>query len=276
MTFDETMCSLRRDEFNYTEKRQFYRVTSEQVVTQYLPRSTRGPYVFQAQIGYCWSYVTREAIEQHLKSIDRYATPFISVFDNFADALKRAYHFYLRGDERISIVQIDATELVKSNGIQQNIDALVPTWRGIGNGIDEWLSVAEIAPALGIHPQLVQRSEWLACGQISNSRFTAAWPIIQGKLFFEQENGQDLVDLFTYYCGRMPDYIRQQSESGRYAYDWDNEVFFETEWSKSERRSSSTQNGFSGAGVGLGVASQLPRFTMFGHAGFLRGMVVMD
>ncbi|CAO2653660.1 Nn.00g030710.m01.CDS01 [Neocucurbitaria sp. VM-36] len=278
MKVDEMTCSdLQRDEFDYIKDRHFYRVTSDKVATQYLSKSSRGPYAFEAQVGYCWSHVTKEVIEYHLDSCDREATPFISVFDNFADALKRAYHFYLRGDERISIVQIDTANLIRAKVIQQDVDALIPISRGVGQGgADEWLSVAELAPALGIDPRMVKRSEWLACGQIAKRRVSAVWPILEGKLFFEQGRWADLVDLFIYYCGRMPDYIRQQSESGRYEYDWENEVFVESERWIRQRVSLPSQHGFSNSGVGLGVATRLPRFTMFGHAGFLRGMVVMD
>lgn len=187
--------------------------------------------------------------------------------------MKRAYHFYLRGDERICIVKINAANLVRSDIIEEDTNALIPIWRGLGEGVDEWLSVAEIAPALDIHPRLIQELEWLACGQVLKCRFSAAWPVMEGKLFFEQGRGEDLVDLFTYCWGRMPDYFRQRSDSGRYMYDWDNEVFLETEWKKSEGTSLSAQNGYSSSNVGLGVAS---RFTLFGHAGFLRGMIVLD
>lgn len=191
--------------------------------------------------------------------------------------MRRAYNFYLRGDEKISIVQMNAVDLVRSNAIQQDVDALMPIWQGIGQrGADDWLSVAEIAPALGIRPRLVNSSEWLACGHISRKRCSAVWPIIEGILFFDRARCEDLVDLFTDYCGRMPDCIRQQSSLGRYEYDWENEVFVETGWWKGQRESLQARNGFPSPGVGLGVASRLPRFTMFGHAGFLRGMIVMD
>ena len=177
------------------------------------------------------------------------------------------------------ILQIEVPDLVRTIQAGSGVDDefLLPVWQNPGRSNDKWLCMAEIGPVLGIDPRSIRSSEWLACGHVLRSRFSAAWPIIEGKLFFEQGNGEDIIDLFTYVCGREPDYVRQDIVASRYTYDWDTRVFLDTtEWNRQES-SAQVGGGFASANVGLGyAASHSTRSVLTGHIGFLRGMIVMD
>ncbi|KAF1940525.1 hypothetical protein EJ02DRAFT_423865 [Clathrospora elynae] len=201
-----------------------------------------------------------------------------SLFSDFVQALKRAYFLYAQGYEAIQIVQINASSLIRTVqiGSEDGHGSLIPVWQGPAGGSDNWLCMAEIGPLLGVDPRYVQKSEWLACGSVPSFRYSSAWPIIDGKLFFGEETGEDLVDLFTCVCGHPPDYIRQHENSGRYEYNWESGRFLETDWWRN-RNSSVQQSGLASSRVGLGVAaSRFAHPTIFGHTGYLRGMIVMD
>ena len=175
------------------------------------------------------------------------------------------------------MVQIQAsglmTNFVSSAGVHS---AVIPLWQGMKGREDRWLCMADLGPLLGVDPTYIQPSKWLACGSISKARFSAAWPIINGRLYLDEERSKDLVDLFTHTCGYVPGHFRERDASERYEYDWDDGCFVGTErW----RDASASIQGTSvaGAGLGLGLAvSQFARPTPFGYAGYLRGMVVMD
>jgi hypothetical protein len=79
----------------------------------------------------------------------------------------------------------------------------------------------------------------------------------------------------TYFCGQPPDYVREHETSGRFAYDWHHGTFFEEEeWT---RNKVSARGTVAGAGVGLNLAvSSFAWPSMFAHAGYLRGMIIMD
>lgn len=135
----------------------------------------------------------------------------------------------------------------------------------------------EVAPILHIDPTYTTRSTWLACGHISSWRFSAAWPIIGGKIYFEEERREDLVDLFTSVCGFEPEEVRQHDDLGRYIYDWEGQVFVHTDTWPERNTNLKGPGGFAGAGVGLGLpTSQYTRSRLLGCAGYLRGMLVMD
>jgi len=136
--------------------------------------------------------------------------------------------------------------------------------------------MADLGPTLGVNPIYIRPSEWLACGSISKARFSAAWPIIGGRLYFNEETSEDLVDLFTHVCGHVPERVLGHDTSERYEYDWDDGCFVGTRrWS--DASASIQETSVAGAGLGLGLAvSQFARPTPFGYAGYLRGMVVMD
>jgi hypothetical protein len=136
--------------------------------------------------------------------------------------------------------------------------------------------MADIRPLLAIDPKYIRPSQWLACGSISKSRYSAAWPIMSGRLYFDEEKSEDLVDLFTDVCGYAPDRYRERDLSERYEYDWDDECFVGVgRWPTSS--ASIQETTVAGAGLGLGLAaSHFARPTPFGYAGYLRGMLVMD
>jgi len=194
-----------------------------------------------------------------------------------AAALREAYDLCVRGHEAIQIVQIQAsglvTDLVSSAG---NHSALIPIWQGTKGREDRWLCLADLGPLLGVDPMYIRSSEWLACGSISKARFSAAWPIIGGRLYFNEGRSEDLVDFFARVCGYVPELFPEHDVSERYGYDWDDECFVGTgRWR--DASASIQETSVAGAGLGLGLAvSQFARPTPFGHAGYLRGMVVMD
>ncbi len=165
------------------------------------------------------------------------------------------------------------TTLVSS---ADNHHALLPLWQGRNSHEDRWLCVADLAPLLEIDTRHSRPSAWLACGSIPKSRYSAAWPIISGRLYFDEERCEDLVDLFTHVCGYVPEQFREHGDSKRYGYDWDDECFVGTEISRASS-ASIRETSVAGVGLGLGLAvSQFARPTPFGYAGYLRGMVVMD
>lgn len=175
------------------------------------------------------------------------------------------------------MVRIQASDLVTVlRGTADNHSTLIPLWEGRRVREDQWLCMADIGPLLDIDPRYIRPSEWLACGSIPKSRYSAAWPIIGGQLYFDEERSEDMVDLFTHVCGYVPDHFREHDDSERYEYDWDDECFVRTErWRTSS--ASIQETSVAGAGLGLGLAvSQFVRPTPFGYAGYLRGMVVMD
>ena len=157
-----------------------------------------------------------------------------------------------------------------------NRSALIPLWQGTKGRIDRWLCMADLGPTLGVDPVYIRPSEWLACGSISKARFSAAWPIIGGRLQFNEERSEDLVDLFARICGHVPELFPEHDVSERYEYDWEGECFVRAErWG--DASASIQETSVAGAGLGLGLAvSQFARPTPFGYAGYLRGMVVMD
>jgi hypothetical protein len=195
-----------------------------------------------------------------------------------AEALRQAYLLYLRGNEAVQVVQIDASDLVKSDriGTGADHDLLIPVWQGDRNDEDQWLLMADIAPYLGIDPTHLRPSEWLSCGSIPRSRYSAAWPVVNGRLYFDEKGSERLVELVTYFCGQPPDCVQEYEDSGRFAYDWHHGAFFEKE-GRARNELSVHGNGVTGAGVGLNLAAShfaLP--SMFGHHGYLRGMIIMD
>ncbi|CAN9379016.1 unnamed protein product [Alternaria alternata] len=221
----------------------FYHVFSELSATTYHSRSTTGSRLLQAD----------------------------------SEALQEAYDLHVRGHEAIQVVQIQASDLVTTLVGASGIHcALVPLWHGRRGGEDQWLCMADIGPLLDIDPRCIRPSEWLACGSIPRSRYSAAWPIIGGRIYFDEGSDKDLVDLFMDVCGYAPDRFREHNDFQRYEYDWDEECFVGTEsWRTSG--ASIQETGVAGAGLGLGLAvSQFARPTPFGYAGYLRGMVVMD
>lgn len=175
------------------------------------------------------------------------------------------------------MIRIQASDLVTTFvSTVDNHGALIPFWQGRGIRKDQWLCMADIGPLLGIDARYIRPSEWLACGSILKSRHSAAWPIVVGRLYFEEERSEDLVDLFTHVCGYVPDRCREHDDSERYEYDWDDECFLEVEHGRTPS-ASLQETSVAGAGLGLGLAvSQFARPTPFGYAGYLRGMVVVD
>jgi hypothetical protein len=136
--------------------------------------------------------------------------------------------------------------------------------------------MTDIAPLLGIDPGHLHASEWLSCGSIARLRYSAAWPIIEGRLHYEEQKSEDLEELLTSVCGMSPEDVQVYEDSGRFEYDWDERAFFEKEeWD--ERSGSADQSGLPSASVELDLAaSRFARPSMFGYAGYLRGMIIMD
>lgn len=136
--------------------------------------------------------------------------------------------------------------------------------------------MAEIGPVLGIDLRLVSAAEWLACGFISSSRYSGAWPIINGNLYIQEGRSEDLGTLLTRVSGRAPDHIVESVRYDHYDYDWDHRVFIER---KSLGASSGPNHciGVAGTSIGLGIAAScFARPTVFGYAGYLRGMKIVD
>ena len=191
--------------------------------------------------------------------------------------MREAYDLHIRGHDAIQIVQIHASGLVIDlMSPAGDYGALVPTWKGAKGREDRWLCMADLGPTLGVDPIYIRPSEWLACGSISKARFSAAWPIIGGRLYFNEGRSEDLVDLFARICGHVPERFPEHDVSERYEYDWEGECFVGAErWGDASE--SIQETSVAGAGLGLGLAvSQFARPTPFGYAGYLRGMVVMD
>jgi hypothetical protein len=194
-----------------------------------------------------------------------------------AEALHEAYNLYVYGHEAIQVARIQASSLMTTLvSSADNHYALLPLWQGRNSHEDRWLCVADLAPLLEVDSRYSRPSEWLACGSIPKSRYSATWPIISGRLYFDEERCEDLVDLFTHICGHVPDQFRECDDSKQYGYDWDDGCFVGT--GESRVLSASIQEtSVAGLGLGLGLAvSQFARPTPFGYAGYLRGMVVMD
>lgn len=189
-----------------------------------------------------------------------------------ADALKRAYQLHLRNEEKVLIVQINASGMIQCQSISSS-GHLLPIWKSNRRGGEEWLSLAEVRTILGIQPQHTHKSVWLARGHILSSRFVAAWPVIGDELFFNQERSENLIDLFTLYCGHEPDFTHHHQDSGRYLYDWDIGAFVETDWWK---RQHAGDRFLSVRPVMAATRLQYPRLAWYGYAGFLRGMIVID
>lgn len=184
----------------------------------------------------------------------------------------------LSGHKAIQIVRIDVSDLVRTNqiGTGESAGILIPSWQGARIKEQGWFNMAEIGSVLGIDPRLVSSAEWLACGFISSARYSGAWPVINRKLYLQEGRGEDLGILLIRVSGRAPDHIVEPVGVDRYDYDWDHKVFI-------ERESSGTSNepahriGVAGASMGLGIAAScFARPTVFGYAGYLRGMKIMD
>ncbi|KAH7351377.1 hypothetical protein BKA66DRAFT_553916 [Pyrenochaeta sp. MPI-SDFR-AT-0127] len=273
MKFDDTMSSLsQHNRIKHINGGCFYRVTSERSASIYHPRLSRNPYLFEAQGEFCSHEVNVEAIQAHLYGDDRHATSFVSLFDNFADAFKRAYQLHLRREEKILIVQIDASDMIQCQSIS-NSGHLIPIWKSNRRFGDEWLSMAEVGSILGIEPRYVCKSEWLARGHVPSYRFSAAWPVVGDKLFFDQGRGEMLATLFTHCFGHIPDFVQHNQDSGRHVYDWDVEAFVETDWWKNQRAGNQFVEGHP---MVAAIGFQRSRLAWYGYAGFLRGMIVMD
>jgi hypothetical protein len=175
-------------------------------------------------------------------------------------------------------VRLDASNLFRNDriGSGANEDLLVPVWRGDRIHGDDWLCMTDVAPLLGIDLRHLRASEWLACGSITRPRYSASWPVMGGKLHFEEQESEDLAELLTFVCGETPDHVREYEDSGCFGYDWDERAFFEKEdWN--ERSESVYQSGLTSGGVGLDlVASRFASSPTFAYAGYLRGMIIMD
>jgi hypothetical protein len=173
---------------------------------------------------------------------------------------------------------MDASNLFRSDYIGSGADEdfLVPVWQGDRSHGDDWLCMTDVAPLLNVDLRQMRASEWLSCGSIPRCRYLAAWPIIGGKLHFEEQKSEDLEELLTYLCGQTLDYVQEYEDSGRFEYDWDERVFFEKEdWDG--RSESGHQSGLTSARVGLDLAaSRFASSPTFGYAGYLRGMIIMD
>ncbi|KAH6868690.1 hypothetical protein BKA58DRAFT_387412 [Alternaria rosae] len=280
MDCDGTMLSsdLPQDEIiDGFEGPYFYHVFSEHSATSYQLRFSVGASLFQSRCDFSLSYLSLDCIEEYLRLRDSRASPFITVFSDFAAALCEAYDLYVRGHEAIQIVQIQASGLVavlvSSAG---NHSAMIPIWQGTKGREDRWLCMADVGPLLGLDLIYIRSSEWLACGSISKDRFSAAWPIIDGRLHFNEGRSEDLVDFFVRVCGHLPECYPEHDASERYEYDWEGECFVGTErWH--DASASIQETSVAGVGLGLGLAvAQFARPTPFGYAGYLRGMVVMD
>ncbi|KAL6160821.1 hypothetical protein ACJBU6_01338 [Exserohilum turcicum] len=277
--------TLQNDYHHHLDGPYFYRVTSEYSATLFhIPAQSaaRGQKkcLFQTTCAFDYSHLSGECIQEHLRLRDSGPSPFISVFDDFAEALRVAYTFYLRGHEAIQIVQIDASNLMASLevGIGNSHDAVIPVWQGnLGGSLQEdiWLRVMDIGPLFALDPKLMRSSEWLACGSIVAPRYSASWPVLAGELFFEETYGEELVHLLEDHCGCAPEYFREETDmAAKYAYDWTERRFLEI---TPRDRPGVSYGGIPTAGVGLNpVSSIFARPTLFGYAGYLRGMIVMD
>jgi hypothetical protein len=151
----------------------------------------------------------------------------------------------------------------------------VPAWQGDSHE-DEWLRMADISPLLGIDPGHLRASEWLSCGSIARFRYLAVWPIIEGRLHYEEQKSEDLEELLASVCGMSRENVQVYDDSGSFEYDWNGRTFFKKEeWD--ERSGSVDRSGLPSASVGLDLAaSRFARPSVFGYAGYLRGMIIMD
>lgn len=191
----------------------------------------------------------------------------------------RAYQLHLQGSSAIQILRLNVSDLFQTlrTGSEDSGDSFIPVWIGPAPNSGEWLCMAEVVPLLGIDPWYIRPSEWLSCGPVLPSRLSAVWPIIGERLFFEEGTGHDLVALFTRTCGRMPDRIRSAMTTNRYEYNWNDNAFDVRQVFGVKPLTLRARGRFPTSALGLGVAAlSFTRPTSFGHAGFLRGMVIMD
>ncbi|KAF2849688.1 hypothetical protein T440DRAFT_508519 [Plenodomus tracheiphilus IPT5] len=259
MDFDETMLSLSSDV--RIENAYFYTVISSHSKITYHPSSSSSPYLLHPPLAFSPHHLSKDIIETHFQPFSAQQTPFTTIFDNFAQALNHTYEHHTNGATFIQILRLNIPDLIPTttpNGIPILYSPSTTT---------TLLHVPTLAPVLGVNPIYTHASEYLSCGPMPRSAFSAAWPIIRSSLYFEQDYAEYLVDLMIEVCGRVVDgdVGVGDEEDGGVVYDWEDRAFVEVE----------------GLREGYGVASAGgaggdARSGLFGYEGFLRGMRVME
>ncbi|CBX99086.1 predicted protein [Plenodomus lingam JN3] len=237
------------------------------------------PYILQPPCTFSPPHVAKHVIEAHFSRPLAWAqinpSPFITVFDDFASALHTAYTAHTAaGATRIQIIRLNIPDLIPiSTPILDDEQASYTTLYSPSTHC-QLLHVPSLAAELDLGPVYTRRlSEYLACAPIPRSVMSAAWPVIGGRLFYEEEEeGWDVRDLLGEVGGRVEGDnggLRRDEEEreGGMVYDWEERVFVEARGFEqpNECVMAGAANLSSEVGPGL-----------FGYDGFLRGTRVVD
>ncbi|KAF1994044.1 hypothetical protein P154DRAFT_539914 [Amniculicola lignicola CBS 123094] len=174
----------------------FYRVQHRDSATIYYPPPDDPDHFFEARTAFQWEHLSRSRIERHLVGTDRGMpySPFISVFDNLEDALRRGEILEARGNQGTSIHMISAANLSRRFTRAEMPAINVPVWVDPVNGDDAehdlWLSMKELGPEMGIDSRLVLKGEWLACGHVLQKRWQKKAQLWEG---FSAEKDEEKV-----------------------------------------------------------------------------------
>lgn len=103
------------------------------------------------------------------------ATPYISLFDNFDDAFKRAQFHVKKGCQGVFIAEIKPKSLVKTEwGIGfANEDVMLPVWESEER--DAFIATSAIREHLRVDFRISQVSEWFAVNYIPSDMIRIVW-----------------------------------------------------------------------------------------------------
>ncbi|MCJ1474802.1 hypothetical protein MMC13_003462 [Lambiella insularis] len=150
-----------------------YRVQHQTSFTRYEPSIG-----FEANVVYWMAYshwFNGKKVREHLDWNSRplEPSPFISLFDNLADAKKRASFHRSRGDRDVFVAQIDTSRCIQHRLSIQFLDGPIEMNGWIHPETKTMLfPMREVGGKLRLEPGTVQRSEWLALGCIPQEMVT--------------------------------------------------------------------------------------------------------
>ncbi|KAL8784970.1 MAG: hypothetical protein Q9213_003631 [Squamulea squamosa] len=155
----------------------FYRVAHNRSFTIYHP-----VYGFESKGHYHMNpshFITKRKVQGHLTWSDRpnEPTPFISVFDNYNDADKRAREFIEDGHRGVVIAEIDTMELQASILTLDTAEGSVNLQIWQTPARDTFISVLALRQALHLEFWMGQASEWLALDTIPNDLISRVWTV---------------------------------------------------------------------------------------------------
>ncbi|KAL6708004.1 hypothetical protein ACN47E_003438 [Coniothyrium glycines] len=268
----------RYDPNNQHKLAYFYCVLSEQSSILYNSVNHRESFILQPQWGLAHPNITNDTIESVLHHQGSEPSSFVPAFGTFAKALRRAYRLHCDGDAAVLVVRLDASALRKSTILNGDIglDCVLPVWSDPLED-ETWLYIPEVAPILGVNAICDNDPDWLACGNVSKARFSAAWPIIGSRLMFEQGIGEHIKQLASALCDDELEIESTATGHEIFIYDWEEQTFLEVmneDFSEDATpQSSHSVSAGSFSGIAPNRSAALP---FFNFAGYLRGMVVMD